>query len=339
MNNKIKSILDAFISGKLRSVSMGSFVLKTVKNALVLEYFEIGRENPSRDFLGIRTNSGPIGNSNTISLLRKLLEDTEKRDTSILYQSYLGEKIPMIPFEVFSRSGLRIGSFNSIDSGREETVFVRETIRKNMDAKTENEAKSLFLRDCIKESDKYSLEDLKIEKLYYSKKTFSVSLEVLRPRHFTGSRLFTLEKTEGNESKTCFFLMDIDRNEIEHGIFNPFLVELNSPVKTISESYQSLKPLEVIDAEKNKLEVLRQGEWFLIKTDLVPIKYDSEGYIRTGQNRPNIAEKYAEQNEMKLVSGRLSHSGREHKDLFLESWYQVVPNTSVQSWQLSGDID
>lgn len=339
MNNKIKSILDAFISGELKSISIGSFVLKSVKNALVLELFETGREAPSRDFLGIRTNSGPIGNSNNIRLLRKLLEETEKRDTSILYQSYLGEKISMIPFEVFSRFGLRIGSFASIDSGGEETVFVRETIRKNIDAKTENEAKSIFLRDCIKDSDKFSLEDLEIENLYYSKEKFSVSLEVLRPRHFTGSRLFTLEKTEGNESKTCFFLMDIDRNEIEHGIFNPFLVELKSPAKTISEAYQSLKPSEVLDAEKNKLEVLRQGEWFLIKTDLVPIKYDSEGYIRAGRNRPNIAEKYSEQGEMKLVSGKLSHSGREHKDLLLESWYQVVPNTSVQSWQLSGDID
>src|ERR1019366_7367289 len=79
---------------------------------------------------------------------------------------------------------------------------------------------------------------------------------IMVPRHFTGASLFKI----GRE----FFLFDVDRREIEHGLFNAFLVNLPKPVKTIAEAYDSLKPQAVKDAEAKGLEVLRQGEFFFI---------------------------------------------------------------------------
>jgi hypothetical protein len=41
----------------------------------------------------------------------------------------------------------------------------------------------------------------------------------------------------------------------------------------------------------------------------------------------------------KYVTGKVKHTGREHKDLILEGYYEVYPNTSVRSFTITGDID
>ena len=80
----------------------------------------------------------------------------------------------------------------------------------------------------------------------------------LAKRHFVGAMLIKV--------KNKCFLFDVDRNELKHYRFNPFLVELPKQCKTIKEAYEILKPLEVNRAEKKGLKVLRQGEWFFIPT-------------------------------------------------------------------------
>lgn len=74
--------------------------------------------------------------------------------------------------------------------------------------------------------------------------------------HFTGASLFELEGKH--------FLFDVDRRELEHRIFNPFMAEVPGKPKTVAEAYELLKPKAVKDAEKKRLNVLRQGEWFFI---------------------------------------------------------------------------
>ena len=162
--------------------------------------------------------------------------------------------------------------------------------------------------------------------------------------HFTGAKLFAIKDTH--------FLFDIDRNEIKHKIFNAFLVKLPSKTKTISEAYQSLKPKAVLQAEKNGVTVLRQGEWFLIPTDKKPtdpkarakigipkVKPYHRFVLQAGFNRPNEATKGFKIGEKSYISGTLEHSGREHKNLILKKWYFVVPNTATKSFTIEGDID
>ncbi len=51
----------------------------------------------------------------------------------------------------------------------------------------------------------------------------------------------------------------------ESGWFASLLPKSDKQVKNVNEAYQSLKPREVIDAEKTDTEIKRQGDWFLIK--------------------------------------------------------------------------
>jgi len=86
-------------------------------------------------------------------------------------------------------------------------------------------------------------------------------------RHFSGACLFTI----GNDE----FLFDIDRQELQHGIFNPFLTKLPKRVETIQDAYDILMSDEIKEAITKKIEVKRQGEFFFVKySDECPVKPD-----------------------------------------------------------------
>lgn len=162
--------------------------------------------------------------------------------------------------------------------------------------------------------------------------------------HFTGATLF--------QNGPKFFLFDIDRLEIEHGVFNPFIVELPRAVSSISEAYDSLIPLEVRTAKLEGKEVNRQGEHFFIKmsdvnafkADKTPRGDDSwndgyvEGRMSAQGNRDHVATRFNAKTG--YVSGFVKHQGREHLDTDLTSgWWKPVPNTAVKAFTISGDID
>jgi hypothetical protein len=214
-------------------------------------------------------------------------------------------------------------------------------------------------------------------------------------RHYVGACLLEIDQN--------FFLFDIDREELKHKIFNPFVVKLPGATKTIEEAYLSLKPPKAVMAEMEGTPVERQGEWFFIKRfdelpadlpkppqellDIVNNPPDArkmgievrEGYnpgdyvsnsnsrqwraydkacdkwreaqeqvrefqpnpgsLQQGENRANNVELFVRTKEMILVSGTVSHAGREHRDVLLKGWWEPVPNTAVQSWQISGEVD
>lgn len=215
-------------------------------------------------------------------------------------------------------------------------------------------------------------------------------------RHYVGACLLEIDQT--------FFLFDIDREELKHKVFNPFVVKLSGLTKTIEEAYLSLKPPKVVMAELEGIPVERQGEWFFIKRhdelpelhqapqEVLAIAdnppdarkmgievqdgYELGGYVRNsnsnsrqwkaydkacdkwreaqeqvrefrpnpgslqqGENRPNNVELFVRAKDSILVSGTVSHAGREHRDVLLKGWWEPVPNTAVQSWQISGDVD
>ena len=249
-----------------------------------------------------------IGNSSILPLIGRTSawgRESLNRGVSDV-QTRLSRYIPMIPFSVFTEAGLNLNKLSILERGPEMTVTRTE---EKYNSKT-------------RENDK-------------------IDVDV----HFTGASLFQVE--------TKTFLFDIDQREIKHKIFNAFLVELTSPVKTIAEAYHSLKPKEVLDAEKAGLEVKRQGEWFFIpvKGEFEPIMHvpnwgDNKGKsvampldLRAGNNRPNKVTQHAKQGKETFVSGRCEHSGREHATLILKGWFKAVPNTSVQSFTLTGDVD
>lgn len=300
----IDKAIRCFLTGNVGK--FGNYAV--VPNALVYRVIveTSGVFKLEQNVIAIKTNSLFIGNSSILPLIgRKVSFGNERLNSAVTkVQTKLSEHILMLPFNVFTEAGLNLNNVTIIDKGPEEIV-VRTEIDK-FDSKT---GESLY-------------KDVKI--------------------HFTGASLF---RVDGK-----VFLFDIDRVEIKNKIFNPFLVELvNTEVKTIDAAYLSLKPQEVLDAEAKGLKVLRQGEWFFIPTtlDLTPRKgKDWNGKIvnerlilKVGYNRPNTSEKYSESKGVKYVSGKIEHTGREHKDLVLKGWYKPVPNTSTRSFTITGDVD
>lgn len=267
-----------------------------------------------QDIIAMNLNGIQVGNSSILPWIdaTSTFGNVHTNRSVHEVQTLISQFITMIPFTVFQQAGLDIRQYSVIERGLEENVKVK-------------------------------VDNPKYKYTYKSGKYTDNGQPktILETRHFTGAMLFKIEDK--------MFLFDIDREEIKHHIFNPFLVQLPKEVKTISDAYIALKPLEVLTAEMNELEVIRQGEWFFIpvkgdfKPDTTTNRFNNNKTInkrielRAGNNRPNYAEKGTE--KLMLVSGKVEHSGREHRTIMLKGWYKAVPNTSIESFTITGDID
>lgn len=269
-----------------------------------------------------------LGNSSALDLIgRSSRWGRERQNTAETeIQRRLALCVPMLPFSVFEQANLDLDAFTLIERGPEETVTRKHDTGK---------------RD--KKTDKPIIED--------------------ETAHFTGASLFSIEGT-------CF-LFDVDRRELKHKVFNPFLVKLPAMAASISEAYELLKPEVVKKAIAMGLKVKRQGEFFFIpvtkadakrldalKDQAIPLE------LRAGQNRPNSARglQFIDGQSIKastdwqsrsanreliakaktsecFVTGKVSHTGREHADLILTGWYVAYPNTATESFTITGDID
>jgi hypothetical protein len=316
METEILKAIELLKQGKTGKVSTNIF---TVENAVVFRDVKESHHTTFKkvqEVIAIKTNSGVIlGNSS------RMQELEDQRFKKIIQpariQKILSEHITMIPFSVFQEAGLDLLSCEIVDSGPPAT---------------------------LKEHDRD-----------FSRNVMDKTIE----RHFTGARLFKAHsktlftKDEKEKLKKVkhtltykYFLCDVDRREVEHNIINFFLAELPEKCETISQAYDMLKPNEVKMFEENTgKEVMRQGEFFFIPTNIVSDVDQNEvnniREIRVGNSRPNRVEKGVEYGGKLYVSGKISHTGREHADLHLplDQWFKVVPNTSKANFQLTGDID
>lgn len=66
-------------------------------------------------------------------------------------------------------------------------------------------------------------------------------------------------------------------------------------------------------------------------------------WLRVGNNRPNsvseVAKRIVDEEEVIYCRGSVQHSGREHRPIMLPTWHIAMPNTSVASFNIIGDID
>lgn len=280
-------------------------VLEARTGRVCLKY-RVNRAN----LIAYRMESGDyIGNSSVLGLIGRSVsfgnERLNRNETEV--QRRLSLLIPMIPFSVFHETGLDIGQLSIIDSGKPETL-----------------PRSFTRYDSAKRENVTEIVDM----------------------HYTGARLFACDDR--------LFLFDVDRREVEHKIFNPFVVELtDTSVATIAAAYESLVPELVREAQRRGLSVKRQGEWFFVptfKSDEIPHGaevFDSSRSswarieLRAGRNRPNECKNGFKYQDRWYVNGKVSHSGREHADLVLSTdhWWLAVPNTSINSWTITGNID
>jgi hypothetical protein len=178
--------------------------------------------------------------------------------------------------------------------------------------------------------------------------------------HYTGAMVFKIDflvRSRGIQGqKDEYFIFDIDRNDLKLKNLNFFLSRLSRPVTGLKDAYDSLKPKEVLDAERFLgQECPRQGEWFFI-----PIvgEFDKErekvrnwaaangekefttrdvaAVLSAHGNRPHYVEKLSVEG---YVKGKVTHGGHEHKPIELDVWHKPVPNTATKSFKISGAVD
>jgi hypothetical protein len=130
-----------------------------------------------------------------------------------------------------------------------------------------------------------------------------------------------------------------DRDNIQY-----FLVELPYPVTTIKDAFDSLKPFPVTQAESIGIEVVRQGEWFFVKTAIPPKVYRKWQWKtlplpRETSHRHSHVCKHCCIEGTIYATGMVRHvsitgkATREHKALRLgKAIYAVYKNTAIRAW-------
>ena len=376
--SKMEEVTDNFLLDNPKKKVWGNFRIEYENGAWQLVYRSVSANRTwnreysrydsdrktDKDVIAFKTGEGMVlGNASILPLVGRTMawgyEHKNARQTVIQGIMETSQKYEMVPFNVFSEAKLDLSTFKTINTGGAETV---KRNRENPDYK--------------------GYEPEEMEKA-------GIPEFLPEEAHFMGSKLFSVSSKETGTEKT--FLFDIDRNEIKHGIFNPFLVEVpqnGTPIKTVDEAYDSLVPEAVKQAREAGKNVIRQGEWYFIPTTESPIVEENltteqkreramslsvkSAYgsnktemrellgteeferlknlsipqtevkrfeLRAGKNRPNHAEKGIQVGEKYFVSGKVSHSGREHKTITLDGWHEAMPNEAIGSFTITGDVD
>ena len=77
---------------------------------------------------------------------------------------------------------------------------------------------------------------------------------------------------------------DLDQRELKHKSFKPFLAELPTPAKDLTEAYEALTPTSVLEAKTAGLKVEQIADWFFIpvKAPVLPVLSTSERLLLLG---------------------------------------------------------
>lgn len=152
--------------------------------------------------------------------------------------------------------------------------------------------------------------------------------------------------------KDHFYLSGVD--ETGHGSGMYFFAELatKQAPSTLEDAYNALKPKVVREAEGRELNVLRQGEWFAIPTQVLTseLMRDVDRSIAVYRQRHVLGKDGHHELEEAVLyraggrkgqayaRGVLRHTQDEHEDLDLGTvrWYLVVHNVVGASYTLSG---
>ena len=268
--SKMQEILGNFQLPKPYKRNWGNFRIKGNVVEYVTNLRDIWNEetasheknpNPEKNVIAIKTKQGKLlGNASILPLVGQTCAwgNTQQnyRQTTIQKLMEKSGHFQMVPFNVMEEANLDMDSFETLEESGAETI---ERNRENPD-----------------------YDDYKAHQAKQNGEEYTIPKEIPEKTHFIGSQLFSVSGTK--------FLFDIDRVEIKHGIFNPFLVQIpdaENQIDTIEKAYQSLIPVEVQQAMNEGLDVKRQGEWFFIPTHFDPTVRppEEEKNIITDQER------------------------------------------------------
>lgn len=276
-----------WIHGKLGNrTTCGSY--KADDDRLYYHWVDDYSDNIVDDILAIKLKDGRIlGNAAKLEKCGIHRRSTEAPAQRVMFDM----NIAMVPFNVFTEAKLDIRKAKIVAQGKEENLvmpklvlsdsgdWIPEDLNGFQSSFGKKRVEDYMLKLRVEEvpkdyeyvmdkngNHKHDKRGNAIKRYGTTYKYYFTDARKLAERHFVGAMIIQV--------KEKYFLFDLDRNEVKHYRFNPFLAELPYPVKTIEEAYESLKPKPVVDALKRGKKVLRQGEWFFIPFGRLPFDED-----------------------------------------------------------------
>jgi hypothetical protein len=303
-----------------------------------------------------------LGNASILPLIgRQVSYGNENLNRSVTKIQTLMEgrkEFDSIPFSVFQEADLNLATYNELDSTGEETVT-----RKVQNPKWSSWKKDATVPEFIEEmvhfmgARLFSVEsniDLGNKKIKF---LFDIDRKEIDNKIFNPFLVQVPENgtpiTSINQAYDCLM-----PNEVKDAIANGKHVKRQGEWFFIPTETNPLSQIASLTEEQRKeyalaLAIKDQGRWNNTLTEMLgeelTEKYKNIGNIpesavkrmelRAGKNRPNHAEKGINTGGKSYVKGKVEHSGREHADIVLEGWHIALPNTAIDSFTITGDID
>lgn len=125
------------------------------------------------------------------------------------------------------------------------------------------------------------------------------------------------------------------------------IMELEEHAEGLNDAFESLKPYAVRDAERDGLDVQRQGEWYFVPCDPPAGRSHAKQIeLPRRDDRGNLHVVRAIVNGSIYCTGNVFHrnpnTGRatgQHRTLKLDGWFTAHRNTELASWSANGKVD
>jgi hypothetical protein len=369
-DKKLNEALDNFLLETPKKKRWGNFKIvggKETPRELIYQTVSNDSYSQSKetltDVIATTLPSGKVlGNASILPLIgRQVSYGNENLNRSVTKIQTLMEgrkEFDSIPFSVFQEAKLNLTTYTELDSTGEENV-TRKVQNPKWSSWKKDETVPEFIEETVHfmGARLFSVEsntDLGDKKIKF---LFDID------RKEIDNQIFNPFLVQVPENGTPITSIDqaydcIMPNEVKDAIANGEHVKRQGEWFFIPTKTNPLSKIAGLTEEQRKeyalaMAIKKQSNWDTTLSEMLgeelTEKYKNIGYIpevgvkrmelRAGKNRPNHAEKGLNSDGISYVKGKVSHSGREHADIVLEGWHIALPNTAIDSFTITGDID
>ena len=375
---KLNEALDNFLLETPKKKRWGNFKIiggKETPRELIYQTVSTDSYSPEKketltDVIATTLPSGKVlGNASILPLIGRTVsygnECLNRSVTKIQTLMEQRKEFESIPFSVFKEADLNLSTYTELDSTGEETVT-----RKVQNPKWRSWGDNKNIPQFIEETVHFMGARL-FSVQNHANTERAEENGVLKTIKF----LFDIDRKEIDNKIFNPFLVQVPENgtpitsinqaydclipnEVKDAIANGKHVKRQGEWFFIPTEIDPLSDIAELTEEQKKeyalaLAIKNHGRWNneiteMLGKDLTE-KYENISNIpdcnvkrmeiRAGKNRPNHAEKGINTGGKSYVKGKVEHSGREHADIVLEGWHIALPNTAIDSFTITGDID
>jgi len=369
-DKKLNEALDNFLLETPNKKRWGNFKIvggKETPRELIYQTVSNDSYSQSKetltDVIATTLPSGKVlGNASILPLIgRQVSYGNENPNRSVTKIQTLMEgrkEFDSIPFSVFQEAKLNLTTYTELDSTGEENV-TRKVQNPKWSSWKEDETVPEFIEETVHfmGARLFSVEsntDLGDKKIKF---LFDIDRKEIDNKIFNPFLVQVPENgtpiTSINQAYDCLM-----PNEVKDAIANGEHVKRQGEWFFIPTKTNPLSKIAGLTEEQRKeyalaMAIKKQSNWDTTLSEMLgeelTEKYKNIGYIpevgvkrmelRAGKNRPNHAEKGLNSDGISYVKGKVSHSGREHADIVLDGWHIALPNTAIDSFTITGDID